>query len=156
RDHGYEAAGKLDVEGVAATESLMKAGSITTDPAELDRLRNALKVAAVVRISKSAEQSGEMTVHVVIVTKEGVRQKVVSAARGARQEALRSVPDTMPPHIYNPKSGAPTNVLPPTAAGALLSHQPEPEKHFDSQQTWADRGGFRGAYGAMGHFAGLL
>src|SRR5580765_2557498 len=61
REHGYEAAGKLDVEGTAANESLMKAGAITTDPAELDRLRNALKVAVLVRISKDADQGGEMT-----------------------------------------------------------------------------------------------
>lgn len=157
RDHGYEAAGKLDVEGTAARESLMKAGAITTDPAELDRLRNALKVAVLVRISKDADQGGEMTAHITILGKDGVRQKVVTAAHGAPQEALRSALDTMLPHVYKAKPAAePTNVLPPTAAGALLNEKPPPETPFDSQRTWDDRGGFRGAYGAIGHVSGLL
>jgi hypothetical protein len=63
----------------------------------------------------------------------------------------------MLPHVYNPKkASSPTNVLPPTASGALLTQKPPPETPFDSQRTWDDRGGFRGAYGAIGHVTGLL
>jgi hypothetical protein len=156
REHGYDAAGKLDVEGTAASEGLMKAGAITTDPAELDRLRAALKVAVLVRISKDADQGGEMTAHIRIVSKEGIRQKVVSAAHGTPQDSLRVALDALLPHVYNPKAAStPTNVLPPTASGALLSEKPPPDKPFDAQQTWQDRGGFRATYGAVGHLAAL-
>jgi hypothetical protein len=156
REHGYEAAGKLDVEGTAANESLMRAGAITTDPAELERLRAALKVAVLVRISKDADQGGEMTAHIRIVSKEGMRQKVISAAHGSPQEALRAALDALLPHIYNPKAASSSaNVLPPTASGALLSEKPPPEKPFDAQQTWQDRGGFRATYGAVAQLSAL-
>lgn len=157
RDHGYDAAGKLDVEGTAAQQSLMKAGTITTDPAELEQLRTALKVAVVVRISKDADQGSEITAHITIVSKEGVRQKVVSAARGAPGEALRSALDTLLPHVYNPEkktAESDVKVLPPTAAGALLLEKPPPDKPFDAQQTWQDRGGFRPTYGALAFVTG--
>jgi hypothetical protein len=116
-------------------------------------LRTALKVAVLVRISKDADQSAEMTAHITIVTKEGVRQKVLSASHGSPQEALKSALDALLPHVYNPKAATSTkaNVLPPTASGALLLEKPPPDKPFDSQQTWQDRGGFRGSYGALAH-----
>jgi len=156
REHGFDAAGKLDVEGTAANESLMRAGAITTDPAELDRLRTALKVAVLVRISKDADEGGTMTAHIRIVSKEGVRQKVISAAHGSPQDALRAALDALLPHVYNPKAAStPTNVLPPTASGALLSQKPPPDRPFDAQQTWQDRGGFRATYGAIAQLSAL-
>jgi hypothetical protein len=156
REHGYDAAGKLDVEGTAANQGLMQAGAITSDPGELERLRGALKVAVLVRISKDADQGGEMTAHIRIMSKEGMLQKVVSAARGAPQDALRVALDSLLPHVYKPKAAStPSNVLPPTASGALLSEKPPPDKPFDAQQTWQDRGGFRATYGAVALISAL-
>src|SRR5262245_41619256 len=44
RMHGYEPAGTADVQGAAAKESLIDAGTITDDPKRLERLRTALGV----------------------------------------------------------------------------------------------------------------
>jgi len=149
RDLGYEAMGKLDVEGVASRASLMKAGSITTDEAELEGLRRALEVSALVRVSKDASGTTRMTV----VMKRGAETRVLGAADSP--DALgAALKDLLPPFYSGDatrtgSAAASTERPDDTSAGSLLLDPHTMKTTLRPSEAWEKRGGLRPTYGAM-------
>ncbi len=147
RRHGYAPAGKLDVDAVASRESLMSAGSVTADPAELARLRTALGVAVVVRVSKNPGGA----IRVAIVTKKGTDAQTVA---GATSGAISAAVDQLLPHVFHAgatptKSDQPTSPLDDARAGRLVLDEPTPERPPSPAEAWEKRGGLRPSYGAV-------
>src|SRR5262245_55281889 len=70
RARGYDAAGTLDVEGVAARESLMQAGRISAVEGDMERLRRALDVTVLVRVSTEGRMA-----KLAVFLKRGVATK---------------------------------------------------------------------------------
>jgi hypothetical protein len=151
RAHGYEPAGKLDVEAVASHESLMKAGSITVDGEELRSLRTALKVAVLVRVSRDSTEGAKITARVTVVTKAGVHSRIVVTAPAAATEPLTAALDDLLPHV-EPDDGGKSSLVPKRAkgatAGSLVLGDQKPETAASTREAWEKRGGLRPLYGA--------
>lgn len=149
RRHGYSAAGKLDVDGVAASRSLMTAGSVTTDPAQLTELRLALDVAVLVRISKDSEDGGAIQARVAVVTRKGVHTEVVKIAGGGDTHPIEAALDRMLPAVLPPAPPPEQKPkLPPGTVGAIAPADVKPDDTLPARDAWEKRGGLRPAYGA--------
>jgi hypothetical protein len=147
RHLGYDAGGTLDVDGVATRESLMTAGVVTTDSAELQRLRKALGVAALARVSKS----GDGAVRVTVVSDAGVANRDLKAPGAGVEPLKKALGDLLLP------AGAPkTDVeVHSSLSGALTAPETPPDHSPSTRDAWAARSGVRVMYGAMAHITGL-
>lgn len=146
RKIGYTPAGKLDIAGIAAQNSLMKAGSITSDPSQLPALRTALGVNVLVRLSKDADLGGSVVARLQVLTSRGLRTEVVRTPPGAT-EALESALERLLPPIYAPKTEEKTKPLPAGVVG-LMPDQKKPDNTQKPREAWEARGGLRPMYGA--------
>jgi hypothetical protein len=130
RDHGFDPASKHDVEGVAARSSLMNAGSITDDPQELQRLRAALQVDVVVRVSKVVDKEDGI-VRITVVTVEKVQTRLL---REDTKESIAHALDVLLPKHESVSFGNDQHVQPV-----------DPSAH----ELWVARSGLRPTFGAM-------
>jgi hypothetical protein len=136
RDHGFDPTKQVDVNAVATRESLMSAGTVTADPDVLERLRGALGVAALVRVSEVHDREGGT-----------VRITVVAAGR-TQTRLLPSYADDVVAHAMDvllPRQ----NGTPPAPRSSLQLDENTPADEPSTAQLWAARTGFRPAYGAM-------
>jgi hypothetical protein len=149
RDLGYEAMGQLDVEGVASRASLMKAGTVTTDEAELEALRRAFEVSALVRVSKDTSGTTRMTV----VMKRGAQSRVLGASDSP--DALGAALKDLLPPFYSGDGAQPGGAAAPArrpddaSAGRLLLDPHTMKPTLPPREAWEKRGGLRPTYGAM-------
>ncbi|HEX4340452.1 MAG TPA: hypothetical protein VH062_31300 [Polyangiaceae bacterium] len=127
RIHGYEPAGKLDVEGAASAEQLIVAGTVTDDPIKLEHLRFVLHVDALVRVSHVTDREGG-TVRITVVTPDGFQTRLLTADT---TDSVEHALDVLLPR----RDGS----------GAAKAAAPDPEE----QELWKARGGFRPTYGVM-------
>jgi hypothetical protein len=132
REHGYDPATKQDVEAVAGRSSLMTAGKITDDPKELQRLRVALGVDVVVRVSKVVDREDGVA-RITVVTVENFQTRLL---REDTKEAVAHALD-----VLLPKAQAP--------AASLANDQRVQAVDPDMQQLWKARSGWRPTFGAM-------
>jgi hypothetical protein len=135
RDHGFDPASKVDVEGIASRSSLMAAGKITDDPKELQRLRAALSVDVVVRVSK-VEDREDGIVRITVVTVDNVQTRLL---REDTKEAVAHALDVLLPR-QDGGSRTPTTFGDDQHVQAV-----EPSTH----QLWEARSGLRPTFGAM-------
>lgn len=150
RRHGYNAAGKIDVDTVAEQHSLMKAGSVTADPKELTDLRIALGVPVLVRVSKDSGDASGINARVTVVTKKGVQVEVVRIAGAGSSQPLEAVLDRMlPPVLPPPPKEEPRKVVPESAVGTITPAEAKPDTTLKPKEAWENRGGLRPMYGAV-------
>jgi hypothetical protein len=143
RDQGYDPAGKLDVEGIAARASLVHAGTVTIDESELVELRKTLDVAVLVRVTKDA--SGRA--RILAVTNRGVASRVVGSDAASLKEALSA----MVPSVYRPPPKKSDDDYRGERMGpaALLLDEKTQKESVSVREAWVQRGGFRPTYGAV-------
>jgi hypothetical protein len=146
RHLGYDAGGTLDVKAAATRESLMTAGVITTDGAELQRLRKALGVAALARVWKTSD--GTDSVHVAVVSDAGVATRDLKAPGASAESLEKTLKDLLLP------AGAPKTDT-QVHSGRSGFAAPEPERSESARDAWDRRSNVRLMYGANAQITGL-
>lgn len=164
---------KVDVVAAATAGDALDAGKVTSDPAKLPKLRQALGVTVLVRISREWERGAEVGVRVTVTGPQGNESRVVAVTggdagpvRAAAEELLdqvapaaapkpkpRDEPAPRPPRSPEGDGGEqePTRGRP--ASGGAVSRsegaleEARPELSLD--ERWSARGGLRPSLGAI-------
>lgn len=149
RRQGYVAAGKRDIDGIAAQRGLMTAGSITIDPNQLTELRQALGVAVLVRVSRDSEDATGINARLTVVTSKGAHAQIVKVAGTGSPAPLEKALGQMLPTIYTPPAPKTAqSEIPPQAVGAITSAKVKPDDTLKARDAWEARGNLRPMYGA--------
>jgi hypothetical protein len=158
RGRGLTPDSKADVSPAAETAGVMRAGKVSTDDADLEKLRVALGASALIRVSRDA---GGMKV--TLVRSGGATSKVVPGAEAvpaAANELLGGTPGAAP---AAPAGAAPeSQPLGPVSAGTMTAAAKPEEGERDLTDpkqlsaAWENRGGVRASYGVHAILMGLM